>query len=421
MVYIIIHILKKNTMFSRIFHHLRLLKRAPKKIYADYATLTPISDSVLAIMSRAYVTYNKNPGALYASAVFAKKRLEQARKEVAQVLSEKSLHSVHADEIYFTSGGTESNNIAIYGVVDAWYEENDTIPHIIISNIEHPAVRKIVDDLVKKKRVTATNVPVTEEGIMDMSLLKKSFEECTNLILVSVMLVNNEIGTIQPIQDIARMVRQYRKKNQSVYPYMHTDACQAPCYLDMPVDKLGVDMLSLDGGKIYGPRGVGCIYIKRGVSIDSPYKGGGQENGIRPGTENLPAIVGFAVALADAYTLRKSEVYRIGEMQRYIMQHLPVGVFINGSQKTEEKIVNNINICFPSKDSEFVVFQMDVAGVEVSAVTACQNSQVESRSSVVDALGKDCGGSSIRISLGRYTTWREVKKIVAVLSATQKL
>lgn len=407
-------------MFSRIFHHLRLLKRASKKIYADYATLTPISDNVLGVLSRAYLTYDKNPGALYASAVFAKKRLEQARKEIAGLLSEDSLHSVHADEIYFTSGGTESNNIAIYGVVDAWYEKHDTTPHIIISNIEHPAVKKIVDDLVKKKRVTASYVPVTEDGILDTTLLKKVFEEYAHIILVSVMLVNNEIGTIQPIRDIARMVRHYRKKNQSVYPYIHTDACQAPCYLDMSIDKLGVDMLSLDGGKIYGPRGVGCIYIKRGVYITSPYKGGGQENGMRPGTENLPAIVGFAVAFADTYALKKSEVSRIGEMQRYIMQHLPVSVFINGSQKAEERIANNINICFKGKDSEFTVFQMDVAGVEVSAVTACQTSQVESRSQVVDALGKDCGGSSIRISLGRYTTWKEVKKIVSVINTLAK-
>ncbi len=403
-------------MFSRIFYQLGLLKKSTKKVYADYATLTPISESVLAVMSRTYRQYDKNPSALYGSAVLAKKQLENSRKEAAKLLSGRSLHSVHADEIYFTSGGTESNNIAIHGVIDAWYQKHDEVPHVIISNIEHPAVTKIVDALVLEKKVTATYVPVTTEGIIDMVELKKAFEH-DMIVLVSVMLVNNEIGTIQPLGEVARMVRQYRKKHETVYPYLHTDACQAPCYVDMPVDKLGVDMLTLDGGKIYGPRGVGCVYIKRGVLVHSPYKGGGQEKSVRPGTENLPAILGFTTALAEVYMYRDREVKRIREMQAYVLSHLPYGVFVNGSQKAEERVVNNINICFPGKDSEFLVFQMDVAGIEVSAVTACQNSQEESRSHVVDALGKDCGASSIRISLGRYTTWREVKKIVSVITS----
>jgi cysteine desulfurase len=324
---------------------------------------------------------------------------------------------VHADEIYFTSGGTESNNIAIYGVIEAWYLKHEGIPHVIVSNIEHPAVKKIIDSLLTKKRITATYISMTSEGIIDLVELKKAFEQHDNIALVSVMLVNNEIGTIQPIQEVARMVRHYRKKHESVYPYMHTDACQAPCYVDMPIDKLGVDLLTLDGGKIYGPRGVGCLYIKRGVVLDSPYKGGGQEQDVRPGTENLPAIVGFEVALRDAHGMRSKEVQRISEMQKYIVEHLPESVFVNGSQKVGERVVNNINICFPGKDSEFIVFQMDVAGVEVSAVTACQNSKEESRSVVVDALGGGCGGSSIRISLGRYTTRREVREIVKVINA----
>lgn len=407
-------------MFSRIFQQFKVFKRLQKKIYADYATLTPISDNVLAIMSSVSRKYDKNPGALYGSAVRAKKRLESARKEVASLFSGTSLHSVHADEIYFTSGGTESNNIAIQGVIDAWYEGGvqnlETVPHVVISNIEHPAVKKVVDALLKRKKITASYVPITEEGIVDLDALKEIFETQKNIILVSVMLVNNEIGTVQPLKDIARIIRLYRKNNQSVYPYFHTDACQAPCYVDMPIDKLGVDMLTLDGGKIYGPRGVGCLYVKRGTHVNSPYMGGGQEQGVRPGTENLPAIVGFEIALQDAYVMRSKEVKRIGEMQKYMLEHLPKNLCINGSTDTEKRIVNNINICFEGKDSEFMVFQMDTAGVEVSAVTACQNSQEESRSFVVDALGGGCGGSSIRISFGRYTTWREVKGIVRVVN-----
>jgi cysteine desulfurase len=411
-------------MFSRIFQHFRPLKRPIKKIYADYATLTPISDNVLAVFTATYKEYDKNPSALYTSAVKAKKRLEMARKEVSRLLSGVSLHSVHSDEVFFTSGGTESNNIAIQGVLDAWYANVGNLvgktPHVIISTIEHPAVRKVVERLVQIKKITTSYIPVTEKGIIDLVELKKAFDEHENIVFVSVMLVNNEIGTIQPIKDIARMIRLYRKKYESVYPYFHTDACQAPCYVDMPIDKLGIDLMTLDGGKIYGPRGVGCLYIKRNTRVLSPYIGGGQESGIRPGTENLPAIAGFSVALADAYVIRNREVQRLGEMQKFLFKHLPAGVFVNGSTDEGERIVNNINICIPGSDSEFLVFQMDVAGVEVSAVTACQNSQEESRSTVVDALGRDCGGSSLRISFGKNTIWREVKKIVEVLEKVCK-
>lgn len=407
-------------MFSRIFQHFKLFKKPNKKIYADYATLTPISEGVLSAMSRVYREYDKNPSALYTSAVVSKKRLEQARKQIAFLLSGLSIHSIHSDEIYFTSGGTESNNIAISGVVHSWYEKNTNIPHVVTSNIEHPAVKKVIEDLVNKKLITASYIPVTSDGVIDLSFLKNVFDTQSNIVLISIMLVNNEIGTIQPLKDIAKIIRHYKKTHHTEYPYFHTDACQAPCYIDMPIDMFGIDMMSLDGGKIYGPRGVGCLYIKRGVEIVSIEKGGGQENGLRPGTENLPAIVGFETALGDVYSIRSKEIERIGDMQKYIIENLPKDVFVNGSTDTKKRIVNNINICFPGKDSEFMVFQIDVAGVEVSAVTACQNSEVESRSFVVDALGGECGGSSIRISLGRYTTWKDVKKIVSVIQKLGK-
>ncbi|MES2986167.1 MAG: cysteine desulfurase family protein [Patescibacteria group bacterium] len=404
-----------SSFFRRFGSKFQAIKRHPKRIYADYATLTPINGNVLSLMSTIYKKYGQNPGALYGSAVTAKKVLETARKGVAELLSGPSLHSVHADEIVFTTGGTEANNIAILGVVENWYEKNTEIPTVIISNIEHPAVKKIVENLERKKKINAFYIPVTEEGVVDLVELKKVFAEQKNIILVSVMLVNNEIGTIHPLKEIAKVIRNYRKENSTAFPYFHTDACQAPCYVDMPIDKLGVDLLTLDGGKIYGPRGVGCLYMKRGTELNSPYIGGGQEKGIRPGTENLPAIVGFAEALHIVFSKKEKEVKRLAAMQEFILSNLPEHVFVNGSLDKEKRIVNNINICIPGTDSEFLVFKMDVAGVEVSAVTACQNSQEESRSTVVDALGKNCGGSSLRISLGQGTTWGEVKKIVKVL------
>lgn len=407
-------------MFSSFFRRFRPQNRTQKRIYADYATLTPIHGNVLSLMSKVYRKYDKNPGALYGSAVMAKKLLETARKEVATLLSGPSLHSVHSDEIVFTSGGTESNNIAILGTLESWYEKNTDIPTMIVSGIEHPAVKKVVENLDRLKKIHVIYIPVTEDGIIDIAELKKVFAEQKNIILVSVMLVNNEIGTIQPLKEVAKLVRNYRKEHSSVYPYFHTDACQAPCYVDMPIDKFGVDLLTLDGGKIYGPRGVGMLYVKRGLKLKSPLVGGGQENGIRPGTENLPSIVGFAEALGIVLHKKEKEVKRLAPMQEFIFSSLPENAYVNGSTETEKRIVNNINICIPGADSEFLVFKMDVAGVEVSAVTACQNSQEESRSSVVDALGKNCGGSSLRISLGQGTTWGEVKKIVKIIQTVSK-
>lgn len=407
-------------MFSSIFRRFGASKRAQKRIYADYATLTPINGNVLSLMSTLYKKYGQNPSALYGSAVVAKKLLETAREDVARLLSDPSLHSVHSDEIVFTSGGTESNNIAILGTLESWYEKHTEVPSIIISTIEHPAVKKVVESLERAKKIHAIYIPVNEDGIIDLAEFKKVFAEQENIILVSVMLVNNEIGTIQPLKEIGKIIRNYRKENESVFPYFHTDACQAPCYVDMPIDKFGVDLLTLDGGKIYGPRGVGCLYIKRGVHLQSPIVGGGQENGIRPGTENLPSIVGFAEALNYVLSIKEKEVKRIGAMQEFIFNNLPEHIFVNGSLVAEKRIANNVNICIPGSDSEFLVFKMDVAGVEVSAVTACQNSQEESRSIVVDALGKNCGGSSLRISLGQGTTWGEVKKILKVIQEVCK-
>lgn len=407
-------------MFSSLFRRFQHPKRAQKRIYADYATLTPIHGNVLSLMSTIYKKYSQNPSALYGSAVVAKKLLETARKDVARLLSGSSLHSVHADEIVFTSGGTESNTIAILGTLESWYEKNTEVPTMVISQIEHPAVKKAVENLARTKIINAFYISVDEEGIINIAELKKVFAEQKNIILVSVMLVNNEIGTIQPLKEIAKVIRNYRKEHSSVYPYFHTDACQAPCYVDMPIDKFGVDLLTLDGGKMYGPRGIGCLYIKRGIHLKSPIVGGGQENGIRPGTENLPSIVGFADAFNYVLSIKEKEVKRLGAMQEFIFKNLPEYIFVNGSMETEKRIVNNINICIPGSDSEFLVFKMDVAGVEVSAVTACQNSAEESRSSVVDALGKNCGGSSLRISLGKGTTWGEVKKIVKVIQEVCK-
>lgn len=393
-------------MFSRF---------SSSKKYFDYASITPLDNRVVKVMRDITSKNWQNPSSLYASGVLVSKLLEQARQETAGFLSGSSLHSVHSDEVIFTSGGTESDNIAILGTISAWRRIHGRVPHVISSVVEHPAVKKTLDALDKDGLIAVSYVGVDSEGVVCLDEFKDILFSTEDTALVSIMLVNNEIGTIQPLSEIAGLIRKYRKEKNTQYPYFHTDACQAPVYIDMRIDKLGVDLLSLDGGKIYGPRGVGCLYKKRGIVLDKVYHGGAQEMDVRPGTENLPAIVGFAKALQLCAGEKGKEVARLGKFQRYIFDTLPRECFVNGSKDTKKRIVNNVNICIPKKDSEFLLFKLDVAGFEVSTGTTCQNKQEESRSYVVDALGEDCGGSSLRISLGRFTKFSDVKRLCVVL------
>lgn len=380
------------------------------KKYLDYTSITPVNRRVLRVMNRVMKHYFHNPGSLYASGVAVAKIIDKSRLSISKIFN------CHKDEIVFTSGGTESNNIAIQGVIDRWYEDHDfdytNKPHVIISEIEHPAVRNVVENLSKKKRITFSKIKVDHDGVLDLKNFKEILEANKNTILVSIILVNNEIGTIQSIRDITSIVRKHKNNN---YPLIHVDACQAINYLDINLDKIGVDLMSLDAGKFYGPRGAGVLYVKKNTSINPVFFGGDQEFGLRPGTENIAAIVGLAKALEIVKKTQKKEVKKLSKMQKYIFDEVSKmdGVSINGSMIPGERIINNINICFKGKDAEFLLFKLDKLGYEVSTGTTCQNKKEDSRSLSVDALGgDDCGGSSLRISLGRGTTWREVRGLV---------
>lgn len=406
-------------MFSRFT---KFIKK--EKIYLDYASIAPVDSRVLTVMNKLTFNLFQNPGSLYSSGVKALKMISSARVNIAKILSGKNTNTVHSDEIIFTSGGTESNNIAIQGVIDRWYEDHDynynQKPHIVISEIEHPSVRNIVENLSKKNKITFSKIKINNDGVIDIQNLKEILSENKNTILVSVMLVNNEIGSIQPIKEIASVIRKIKGNN--IYPLLHTDACQAVNYLDMQFDKMGIDLLSLDGGKIYGPRGSGILYIKRKTPINPVYFGGDQEYGIRPGTENLSAIVGIEKALEIIQIDKEKEIERLFKMQQYIFSKIKdiKNVSINGSIEREKRIVNNINICFKDKDSEFLLFKMDKLGFEISTGTTCQNKKEESRSVSVDVLGNDCGASSLRISLGRWTTWGEVRGLLKAIDKVAK-
>jgi cysteine desulfurase len=318
-------------------------------------------------------------------------------------------------EIIFTSGATESNNIALFGVIDA-AKEKDFIPHIVTTNIEHASVLEVCKFLEKEKLAEVTFVAAEESGILDPKKIKKAIRE--NTVLVSVMYANNEIGTIQPIQEIAKEIRHYKKQQDQIiqYPIFHTDATQGINYLPLKVEKLGVDLMSFNGSKIYGPKGLGVLYIKKNTLIHKIMHGGEQEFGVRPGTENVAGIIGLSRALEITEKIKDKEVKRLAKLQEYFFKKLISieGLIINGDMKN--RIPNNINITIPNIPSDLLVLELNARGVYLSEKSACKTGE-HKNSHVIEAirLDKDISKSSLRFSLGRETKKEDIDYVLKYL------
>ncbi len=233
-----------------------------KRIYLDYAAATPIDKRVLRTMAPFFAKDFQNPSAFYKEGVFVRKHIEGSRKEIAEIIAG------HSDEIIFTSGGTEGNNLAIQGAIKAFGNRvsKSRVPHVITSSIEHASVRSVLRALKERDEIELTEISVGKDGVVSLNELKEALRE--NTVLVSVMQANNEIGTIEPIAEIAKIIRNFKKKNNTTFPLFHTDACQSGNYLEINVERLGVDLMTLNSGKIYGPKGVGALFIRRGVALD---------------------------------------------------------------------------------------------------------------------------------------------------------
>ncbi len=386
-----------------------------KRIYADYASLTPIDPRVIRVVSEAMAEYTANPSSLYTEGVKAKKALEDARLSVA------SHFGLNKDEVIFTSGGTEANNLAFYGLLSAFETSelrkklgSKAKPHIVISTIEHPSIIELSLALIEQG-YDISFVPVSASGIVDPRDIRKVLKPET--ILVSIMYANNEIGTIQPIKEITREVRHFKKtieRSNQEYPFVHTDASQAVLYEDMRIPGLNVDLMTIDGGKVYGPRGIGALLKRRYVPLVSMMHGGGQEAGLRPGTEHVAAVIGLKHALDIAHTEKDDEKARLKELRETLIELLmskinPILATVSINGDIGARLPNNINICFPGLDAEFLVLRLDVLGLAVSSVTSCRGSDEDSSSYVIEALGKsDCALSSLRITLGRNTTASDI-------------
>jgi len=369
-----------------------------KIIYMDHSATTPTHPDVVQVMIPYFTEHFGNPSSLYRIARKSKFAISKARKQVADVLG------CTPDEIFFTAGGTESDNWAIKGTA---FANKDRGNHIITTKIEHPAVLHTCEYL-EKEGFEVTYLPVSEYGIVDPDVLRKSITDRT--ILISVMMANNEIGTIQPIKEIGEIARE---KNI----YFHTDAVQAIGNLEIDVHEMNIDMLSLSAHKFYGPKGTGALYIRKGTIIGSFIHGGSQENGHRAGTENLPGIIGLGYAIERATQNISEHNEKISSMRDRlldgIIETIP-DVYLNGHRK--ERLSNNINISVRGTDGEALLLMLDLKGVCVSTGSACSSGE-ESASHVLSAISVPpaLARGSVRLNLGNENTKEDIDYVLDVL------
>ena len=391
--------------------------------YFDYAAATPLSPTVLKALEPYFIDKFYNPSAQYLSAQAVRKDVEKARADVAQVLS------VRPSEIIFTAGGTESDNLAIHGVMSRFPDAN-----CVVTAIEHDAV------LVPAALYNCKVAPVDSDGRVDLEAIKSLIDDST--VLVSVMYANNEIGTIQPLTEISKLINRIRAKrqievnigakgkgqranktdsalcSQPLPLYLHTDACQAPNCLQVLPHTLGVDMMTLNGGKIYGPKQSGILYVNSGIELNPLIYGGGQERNLRSGTENVANIIGFSMALKEASERRGKESARLSGLQhtalKLISQQLPKAI-LNGA--IGYRLANNIHLTLPGQDNERLMMQLDEKGYQVAAGSACSASSDEP-SHVLKAIGlsDEEARSSLRITMGRDTTEENLKGLISTIA-----
>ena len=376
-------------------------KTTSQTIYLDYAAATPMDRHVLDAMQPYFTDKFYNPSATYMAGRNVKQDLDEARSKIAHWLG------ARPSEIIFTAGGTEANNIAVHGVM-----QNHPKANLVISAVEHDSV------LHPASEYDYRVANVSKQGRIDVDNLVSKIDDQT--VLVCVMQANNEIGTIQPIKDISEVIHKIRnerlKKGNKLPLLLHSDSAQAANYLDLHVARLGVDLLSINGGKIYGPKQSGVLYVKGGISLKSTILGGNQEQGLRSGTQNVPAAIGLATALDIAQNKRNYEAKRLQKIQKLFIDGLlkiPDAV-INGSLKT--RLPNNVHVTLPGIDNETLLIQLDEAGVMAAAGSACSASS-EELSKVLRAIGLDKAEiqSSIRFTMGRQTTELEIEKTLQIL------
>ena len=376
-----------------------------RRVYLDNSATTPVDPRVATAMARAVVETFGNASSVHGFGQQARAAIDRARREVA------ALAGARQNEIVFTSGGTEANNLAIRGLCEASSAHGR---HVITSAIEHPSVAGVCSQL-EKQGWEVTRLPVYENGVVRIDDVAEALRPDT--VLITIMLANNEIGTIQPIREIGSLVRERRAAGQK-HLWLHTDAVQAAGRLPLNVDELGCDLLTISGHKLYAPKGVGALYVRRGVRLHGQNIGGHQERERRAGTENVPGIVAFG----EAAKLAREELDERAQHDRALRDKFEAevrerisDVVMNGDR--ERRLGHLSNISFRFIEGEGLLINLDLEGVAVSTGSACSSGTLEP-SPVIRALGLDdeLARGSIRFSFGKDNTEADVDYAVDVLA-----
>ncbi|MDY6968574.1 MAG: cysteine desulfurase NifS [Spirochaetota bacterium] len=372
-----------------------------KKLYLDHAATTPCATEVTSAMIPYFEEVYANPSVSYSLGQRARRAVEGAREEIAESIG------AEPDEIIFTSGGTEANNTALKGITNAYKDKGN---HIIISSIEHHSILE-PSKFLEKNGFTVSYIPVNGDGIIDPDDIKNAITEKT--ILISTMHANNEIGTIQPIKEIGGIA----KERDIIF---HTDAVQSFGHISVNVNVLNLDLLSASAHKVYGPKGVGILYIRKGTKINPLLHGGDQEKMRRASTENVPGIVGFGKAVELANQHLPNEIKRITKLRDRIIKEIQSKieeVKLNGHPV--QRLPNNINLSIKNIEGESMILNLDMSGIYASTGSACASQTIEP-SHVLKAIGlsNELALSSFRLTLGRSTKEEDINYIIDVLQGT---
>lgn len=386
-----------------------------RRIYLDNSATTAIDPEVLEAMMPYLTGKFGNASSIHYFGQETRSAVDKARHQVAALLN------ARPNEVVFTSGGTESNNLAIRGLIEsrvrslAVREGSSPKPHIITSSIEHPAVREVCSDL-EKTGCEVTYLPVYENGLVKIEDVKNAVREDT--VLISIMTANNEIGTLQPVQEIGKLVRELKANGQKIW--FHTDAVQAVGKMRVDVEEIGCDLLSISAHKIHAPKGIGALYVRRGTRLHTQNIGGRQERGIRGGTEPVAQIValGKAAELAGQRLTENASNLRLlrDDLEQRVFENIE-GSFLNGDQTN--RLPNISNISFSGIEGEGLLINLDMQGVAVSTGSACSSGSLEA-SPVIRALGRDedLARGAIRFSLGKDNTPEDIDRLLELLPAS---
>jgi len=380
-----------------------------KKIYLDHSATTPVAKSVLRKMMPYLKNNFGNASSSHSFGRTARETIDAAREEAAEFLN------AEPEEVIFTSGGTESNNLALKGIINT---SSLAKPHIIISQIEHHAVLRPIESLEKEKKIEASYLQVDQKGTVNPAQIKKLIKKNTQLI--SIIYANNEIGTIQPIREIGKIIEKINRKRKNKI-YFHTDAVQAAGYLNCDTKHLHLDLLTLTAHKIYGPKGTGVLFVKKGTPLKPEITGGEQEWKKRAGTENVAGIVGLAKAISNIKNLSRAklreQISRIkklrDKLETELNRKIP-DIIINGEPKNRLPHISSIS--FPGAEAEAILLMLDQKGIAASAGSACTSMALEP-SHVLSAMGisPKIANTTIRFSLGKENSKKEIDYVIKIL------